>query len=98
MESKTTTIGHDKWHPLEVEWIVDKPYVRQSDGSLKQVEEHKVMLVVPGSRFLTDEVRRVPLIGISPQTALNLLAWLQQEQGTLEKLAREQEVQVQANK
>ena len=93
MEQKTTAIGHDKWHPLEVEWIVDTPYVRQSDGSYKQVEEPKVLLVAPDSRFLTDEVRRVPIIEMLPRTALNLLAWLRQEEATLEELAREEEVQ-----
>ena len=93
MEPKTTAISVDKWHPLQVEWVVNEPFVRQRDGSFKQVEEPKVLLVATGGRFLTDDIRRVPLVGLSPRTALNLLAWLENERETLEQLAQEEMIE-----
>lgn len=87
MDKKTTWISDEAFHPLEVEWNVYKHHPRAEDGTFPEVEVQRVTLVHPSSSFLSDEVRRVRLIDLSPETALNLLAWLEEERPTLEKLA-----------
>ena len=60
------------------------------DDTFQQVEEHKVTLVAPEMKFLTEDIQRRRIIDLSPRTALNLLTWLEQERETLETLARKE--------
>ncbi len=88
IEQKTTSISNEKWNRLEVEWNTYHPHIRRMpDDTFQQVEEHKVTLVLPATKFLSSEGRRTRLVDLSPQTALNLLAWLEQEKPLLQALA-----------
>ena len=91
MDQKTTSISNEKWHPLEVEWNTYHPHVRIPDGTFQEVDTHKVTLVLPATKFFTDEGRRTRLVDLSPRTALNLLAWLEQEKLLLQALASSDE-------
>lgn len=76
-DAKTTSINNNSFHPLEVEWM-DFQFM---PGRME------VSLFIPKSLF-HDKTR---LINMSPQTALNLLAWLEHERPQLEELAKEKQ-------
>lgn len=88
MNSKTASISADKFSPLEVEWIDynEKPGMGRfrimPDGSSKRLNGKHVSLVHPGKH-------RARILNLDPQTALNLLAWLEQEREMLERLVHE---------
>ena len=79
MEPKTTQIGDEPGQPLVIEWM-DYHYMPN---------KHAISLVYPGNKFRL----RSRILNLSPQTALNVLAWLEEEYVTLVQLAQEQEVQ-----
>lgn len=85
MEKKTTFLSTDRFKPLEVEWIDlnEKPgmgtFRIMPDGSSKRLNGKQVSLVHPGGAY----VHRSRILNLDPQTALNLLAWLEQERETL---------------
>lgn len=87
VEKKTTQINTIKYRPLEVEWKTNHPYVRQSTGGFKRVDEHVVAIIAGKSAWH----ERAYLVGMSPRTALNLLAWLEDNRSTLEELAAKEE-------
>lgn len=84
---KTTPIGKDGWERLEVEWTVRHPHLMQADGTFQQKERREVTLTYPGNLGQ----QRTRIVSLSPRAALNLLAWLQEERETLERLAQEEE-------
>ena len=90
MNKQTTSISDKSGHPLEVEWNTYHPHIKMSDGTFLQVEQPKVTLVMPMTRFLAEEPRRVRLVDLSPRTALNLLTWLEGQRETLESLIRDE--------
>jgi hypothetical protein len=73
-EAHTTVIGHEKFHDLHVEWMTYRYHPHQ----------HRVSLLSPGTKAFGMQMSR--LVNMSPQTALNLLAWLEQERAVLEAL------------
>lgn len=83
MDTKTTGIGEKKHYELEVEWYVSRPFVRK-EGEFKKIERPQVSLILP-QHFGQERLR---LVNMTPQTALNLLAWLRQEEDELKRLAQ----------
>lgn len=76
-EKKAISISNELFHPLEVE-LMDFKYMP---------DKHAVSLIHPGG---TGRLGRARLVNMSPQTALNLLAWLKQEEPELRKLVEEE--------
>lgn len=74
MDTKNTAISENRFHPLEIEYLHYQYMPRKCH----------VSLVHPGG---TGQLGRTRLVNLAPQTALNLLAWLEKERETLEQLA-----------
>lgn len=88
LEKKTTSIGDKEYKPLLVEWKTHHPHVRKpEEEDFRQIDEHMVALISPANMMH----EQVYLVGMSPRTALNLLAWLEQERPLLEQLAAQDE-------
>src|SRR5258708_40349656 len=88
IDQKTTAISNEKWNRLEVEWNIYYPHLLMPDGTFHSVPQHMVTLVHPSmKKSIYERVERVFLVNLSPQTALNLLAWLEQEKPLLQALA-----------
>ncbi len=83
-DQKTTSISNELWRPLEVEWFQHLRHYKVVDGVSIQSPQQYVALVHPGR---TSSLGSTRLLNMSPQTALNLLAWLEQERETLQSLA-----------
>jgi hypothetical protein len=90
MDKKPTRISTPREQPLDVEWAIRTPHKRLPDGTFKPVTAHKIVLVHPATSFLSEETRRVPLVELSVETALNLLAWLREEEDRLMELAEQE--------
>ncbi len=73
------SISNNMFHPLEVE-LMNFRYMPN---------KYAVSLIHPG-RTETHSCTR--LVNMSPQTALNLLAWLEQEREPLQHLAQQQAI------
>jgi hypothetical protein len=82
VEKKTTLIGDEAYRQLFVEWNTYTGGRLQPDGTLPVRRMHRVTLVQNSG---------VRLLDLSPQTALNLLAWLEQERVVLEAEAKRNE-------
>ena len=74
-DPRTTAISDDGFRPLDVEWM-DFQFM---PGIME------VSLFAPSSLYQS----KSRLINMSPQTALNLLAWLERERPQLEELTKE---------
>jgi hypothetical protein len=77
-EKHTTQISDDGFHPLVVEHM----------SFLLMPRERAVSLILPRKRGSGQPPLR--LVNMSPRTALNLLAWLEQERDTLTHLLEEE--------
>lgn len=89
LEKKTTSIGDKEYKPLVVEWKTHHPHVKKpGEANFRQIDEHVVAIIKPANIMHTHDAY---LVGLSPQTALNLLAWLEQERELLEQLATQDE-------
>jgi hypothetical protein len=85
IDHKTTRISDDT-RPLEVEY--NAYYGGRFNGDAHTVRSwQKVTLTIPASAY----ARRTRILDLSPQAALNLLAWLEAERETLQRLVREEE-------
>jgi hypothetical protein len=73
------SISNNIFHPLEVE-LMNFRYMSN---------KYVVSLIHPGNAATHSSTR---LVNLSPQTALNLLAWLEQERETLQHLAQQQAI------
>lgn len=94
IDHKTTELGTESGSLLEVEWNIYTPHRRIPDNTFQQIEERKVTLCYTSQNFAGKPPCKVRLIDFSPHTALNLLAWLEQERTELERLATvDEEVQ-----
>ena len=88
LEAKTTSINNTKRNPLEVEFRTNHPHVtRIGEKGIKRIDEHVVALVSPANVMHHE---RVYLVGMSPRTALNLLAWLDDNKELLTQLAAQE--------
>src|SRR6266487_3718712 len=87
IDQKTTSLSSEPWRPLEVEYLEHKHSYKIVDGGSVRIPRTSISFVSPASHHFT----RTRIANISPQTALNLLVWLEQERATLEKLAAESE-------
>ena len=74
IQKRTTSISDERFDPLEIEHLAYQ-YMKG---------KRAVSLVYPGNAW----IGRARIINMSPRTALNLLAWLEQEKDTLEQLAK----------
>ncbi len=86
-QEKKTVLLDERYYPLAVEWIERGGYVRGPDNSWVKSPDREVCLFLPESKWQ----RPVRLVNMSPGTALKLLAWLEQERETLERLVETQE-------
>lgn len=90
VESKTTPISEDPFHPLEVEFMHYRyAYKTLPDGTSKPYQKIAVSLVHPGNVLFS----RSRIVNMSPRTALNLLQWLEQDdvREILQQLVKEEE-------
>ncbi len=92
VEHKTTAISDDRFHPLEVEWSDHEHRYRVINGQSVMLPVHQVSLVSPSSAF---GGRRTRIVNLSSQTALNLLAWLKQEEERLREEAQKEQERMQ---
>ena len=81
------SISEDMFHPLEIDWVEERPHLRMKDDTFHQVVQRKVSLILPKGRW--NEQR--PLINLSARTSLALLHWLASQRAILEGLALEEE-------
>lgn len=73
-EQNTTAISDNGFHPLEVEWNYYEHRYKIIDGVSVHSPVYQVSLVLPAGAF---DRKRTRLVNMSPQTALNLLDWLE---------------------